>query len=257
MLIDAQWVLTAAHCADRADFDVVAGDYDWTRTGNKQRIPANKWIPHPNYDYDWDRNDIALVYLDRPVELNHCVGTVCLPTNDVAPGSTCWITGWGKLKEGGSYPDILQEAQVTIISNYDCVNKYDYPDKEISNDMVCAANKGIDSCNGDSGGPLVCDQNGTWSVYGATSWGYGCADPDYPGVYARVHYQRNWILGVLDDYGFSPPTGPAPAPSPEGPAPSPTTTTQPLSTKGDKRRKKGRTNNWKTKARWAEGRKTA
>ena len=43
-----------------------------------------------------------------------------------------------------------------------------------------------------------------WLLIGATSWGYGCADVNYPGVWARVSYVLDWIednADVNSEYG--------------------------------------------------------
>jgi secreted trypsin-like serine protease len=60
-----------------------------------------------------------------------------------------------------------------------------------------ASGKIIDTCQGDSGGPLFCIIDKQVFVLGITSWGYGCAMPNYPGVYAKVSAAIPWIKSTI------------------------------------------------------------
>jgi len=62
----------------------------------------------------------------------------------------------------------------------------------------------------------VCeDDDGNFVLHGATSWGYGCADASYPGVWARVHFVRSWVDSLITGTP-TPSTTPAPPPQDVG-----------------------------------------
>jgi len=87
------------------------------------------------------------------------------------------------------YPNQLHHVQVQYMDQCRCEYRFR---ETVDGSMLCAFEEGKDSCQGDSGGPLYDKENHL--LVGVVSWGYSCADPYYPGVYARVAAEVSFFL---------------------------------------------------------------
>ena len=63
--------------------------------GTEQLIDSAKIIKHPNYNRNNLDNDIMLIKLSRPAELNSYVQTVALPSRCPVADEGCMVSGWG------------------------------------------------------------------------------------------------------------------------------------------------------------------
>ncbi|XP_067421780.1 trypsin I-P38-like [Emydura macquarii macquarii] len=192
-LIHPQWVVSAAHCYQRS-IQVRLGEHSLSvNEGTEQFIYSAKVIPHPSYNPSILDNDIMLIKLASAATLNSYVNTIPLPSSCVTPGTECLISGWGNtLSSGTNYPDLLQCLKAPVLSSSECSNAYP---GQITSNMICIGylEGGKDSCQGDSGGPVVC--NG--QLQGIVSWGIGCAQEGYPGVYTKVCNYVSWIQSTI------------------------------------------------------------
>ncbi|KAH8248922.1 hypothetical protein KR032_004314 [Drosophila birchii] len=195
-LINDRYVLTAAHCVhgnrDQITIRLLQIDRSSRDPGIVRKVV--KTTIHPNYDPNRIVNDVALLKLESPVPLTGNMRPVCLPeANHNFDGKTAVVAGWGLIKEGGVTSNYLQEVNVPVISNQQC-RQTRYKDK-IAEVMLCAGlvqQGGKDACQGDSGGPLIVNE-GRYKLAGVVSFGYGCAQKNAPGVYARVSKFLDWI----------------------------------------------------------------
>jgi secreted trypsin-like serine protease len=202
-LIAPNYILTAGHCSS-ATGAAVGTPATWPAAliqvtigswhdGDGERASVTSVTAHPNYLLS-SGYDISLLKLTKnstkaPVKV---AGTA--ETGLWAAGTSERIVGWGVTSEGGNSPSTLQEANVPITTDAYCAGAYsDFS----ALTMVCAGfpQGGVDTCQGDSGGPMFGTVGGLLKVVGSTSYGNGCAQPGYPGVYARVGDTtlREWI----------------------------------------------------------------
>jgi hypothetical protein len=237
-LIHPDWVLTAAHCTydgrdrtlDPADFDVILGRHQLSSAeGNRHTIA--KIIRHPHYDHTQYDFDVALLQLatsatQPPIRLIHPEGVAL-----EAAGVSAMVTGWGLTipGDGNSIPDALHQVSVPIVSHRTCTFSYGLLTEIISPRMLCAGYEagGHDSCSGDSGGPLMVYQPAEdgWVQVGVVSWGIGCAEPYYYGVYARLSQFTDWLNSQIPDL-----PGPSITPTPTATPKPPTPTATPVPT---------------------------
>ncbi|MCP4344819.1 MAG: trypsin-like serine protease [Desulfobacterales bacterium] len=204
-LIHSKWVVTAAHCTEVTncnymtpeDVDVVLGVHD-LKTDIGERIKVKTIIRHPSYDCVTLDSDIALLELER---------NVSYPAIQLASGENTFegkvaiVMGWGSTIGRGGYAEKLQQVTVPVVSNWTCRNAFSFD--EITDNMMCAgySEGGKDACQGDSGGPLIVSDSDIWKLAGIISWGEGCADPDYYGVYTRIsNFDFEWIGNYVPLY---------------------------------------------------------
>jgi len=202
-IINEYWILTAAHCVDGESASNtgvrVGNDASYAQGG--VTYDAAEIISHPNYNGNTMNNDIALIRLEDPISFNNSTQPVvlmCDPQVELGvedPGEMSWITGWGET-EGTTNSTQLQVVGVPITTSSN------YGGNQIDADMIMAgySDGGYDSCQGDSGGPMVvlAADGETFLQCGIVSWGYGCAEAGYPGVYSRVSYFIDWICDNTD-----------------------------------------------------------
>ena len=225
-LIAPNIVLTAAHCSGGNGISTVQlGRYDPSNDQEKDVetlvVDPHLSVLHPFYDDITLKKDFWIIKLfgratkHTPIKLNAADHIPFFESSKLS------VTGWGATATGEGFNNTLQEATVQYVSNDKCEkakgtiddefdeNHADALDNEkasyrgeIFRDMLCAKRdmaSGGDACWGDSGGPIFIKGASAKSdlQVGITSWGLACSDREFPGVYARVSNQFQWIRNTV------------------------------------------------------------
>lgn len=191
-IIGSQWAVTAAHCvglpASRYTLRAGSTNKNWGT-----RYSVSEVFIHSNYSRVTIDHDVAVLRINGTFKFTDSVQPVKLAGVEPKAGLVVNVTGWGTTREGGQSSSTLMRVSVPIVNRTSCEKVYQ-PLNAITSRMICAGytEGGKDACQGDSGGPLAA--NGV--LYGIVSWGYGCAKPQYPGVYTNVASVRFWIKRI-------------------------------------------------------------
>lgn len=213
-------ILTAAHCIedpeDVASFQVRAGST--THMYGGQVVGVQRIIKHEAYNLSELDSDVALVLLSKNLTFSRRIRPIELPEygSAIPENKPLFVSGWGLTSETGAVSHFLNHVAVGLMNGSICEESYHYV-ATITAQMFCAGlpEGGKDSCQGDSGGPLVIyvpteasplsltpkarGGGQSWHPitkpiqYGIVSFGVGCAQKGYPGVYANVAALRPWI----------------------------------------------------------------
>ena len=197
-LIHPDILISAAHCDGYVGDNAYLGSNRIDGNDADEVIRITEERVHPRYNRDDDAPDIMLYKLSRP----SVAAPVSINTNQGIPrdDESVRTIGFGLTTDGGDPSNRLLEVDVNVVA-FDACNEA-YGDL-IENDMICAAARGKDSCQSDSGGPLL-RQDG--SLVGIVSFGGGCADSEFPGVYARVSGSMEFIRQGICEMSADPPS---------------------------------------------------
>nr|XP_044608583.1 ovochymase-2 isoform X3 [Equus asinus] len=214
-IISPQWVITAAHCVANRNIaltlNVTAGEYDLNHTEpGEQTLTIETIIVHPHFSTKKPMDyDIALLKMTGAFNFGQFVQPVCLPEpgERFEAGFICTTAGWGRLTEDGILSQVLQEVNLPILTQEECVAALLTLKKPISGQtFLCTGfpDGGRDACQGDSGGSLMCrNKKGAWTLAGVTSWGLGCGrgwrnnvqkdDQGSPGIFTDLSKVLPWV----------------------------------------------------------------
>ncbi|XP_077286469.1 collagenase-like [Arctopsyche grandis] len=198
-LISRNYVLTAAHCIDRATFVFARmGSINVTTPG--LILESRNFMKHPQFNSFNLNNDMALVNLGRNVQESDSIRVIRLPRlsqmSETFVGTIATVSGWGNTQDTGTTSESLNYVNLTVITNQRCLQDYD-PQTVITS-TICAAgiqSPAQSSCYGDSGGALyMTESDGIRTQIGVVSFvsNLGCS-VDRAAGFVRPHHFWPWI----------------------------------------------------------------
>ncbi|KAI9290709.1 trypsin-like serine protease [Neoconidiobolus thromboides FSU 785] len=196
-------IITAAHCDiyEIKNWSASFHRHDLSLTEGKEQGKRYKVISrksHPNYDGNkFDLNDVSIWKVEGTWGLSQ-KDTFVFDDGKFAQSTNQLLVtvGWGATSAGGRGSNFLLELKVPTYDTKKCVDSYKSVNKIVNDTvMFCAGypEGAKDACQGDSGGPIFKVEAGKTTLVGITSWGHGCAQKNFPGVYVKLFKFKSFI----------------------------------------------------------------
>jgi len=133
-ILSPYYVLTAAHCVEHnftPDILTIVVGADTLNSAEGQKLSLTKIFVHPNYNSITKENDIAILYLSKPIDFTDVnVAKICLPAVSKSEQSRYPIAqrpivaiGWGRTSSNGNTSNILRQVTVKTIGNNERICK--------------------------------------------------------------------------------------------------------------------------------------
>jgi len=202
VMVNKDWLLTAAHCVDKMDADryeaLIGLEQYWPKSVYKESAEFEKVVIHPDYD-GMGQNDIALVKLAHSAKTNSFGKFNGIDDNVKLPvGTALTAIGFGATHNSIT-SNKLMKTEGAIFANHFCIDKPEgYPDTNFNPaNNLCIGNPDDASQGttgkGDSGGPwMFLNSQGDYIVSGLVSRGLWQV-----GQVTKVSAHADWIKKTL------------------------------------------------------------
>ncbi len=225
VLIDKNWVLTAAHCLvdetfgeiQLSNLSVWVGITERSEAIEKTRQTVKNVFIHPDYDQTDLLHDLALIQIEGnaglPISIlpdnEQRAFTQNIAANWLVENPIFQVSGWGLTNPDDvtSLTQTLQQTLLLAVPLVTCLEQWQDGGIDLTHhQIVCAASPQEvirDTCAGDSGGPLVwqspsniSDSDFGLRLVGIISFGLRCGDPEIAGIYTSVADYQSCIADI-------------------------------------------------------------